>query len=163
MFHRTPNFFPRSNKRVFRVQGTHLGRNNCKIKQQLSGVVARRLYFFQKRTTFWPKFPSWGIWPIYLWLCSFATLSVDHLDSSITKLVLILQLPNHLDSSITKLPFDHFALVEEHCQLPITNYQSLNYQITFDHLALVEQHWQLLPRRFVCIHITLSTLAAPMS
>ena len=21
---------------------------------------------FKKRTTFWPKFPSWGIWPIYM-------------------------------------------------------------------------------------------------
>ena len=60
--HDTPKNFPRSAKRVFRVQGTHLGRNNWKIKKRLSGFVTRRLYFFQKRTTFWSKFPSWGIW-----------------------------------------------------------------------------------------------------
>ena len=52
-------------KGFFRVQGTHWGRNNCKIKLKLSCLVARRLYFFQKRTTFWSKFPSWGIWPIW--------------------------------------------------------------------------------------------------
>ena len=59
----TPKKLQRSDKRVFRVQGTHLGKNNWKRKK-ITGFVTRRLYFFQKRTTFWPKFPSWGIWPI---------------------------------------------------------------------------------------------------
>ena len=65
VFHGTPKKFPRSHKRVFRVQWTHLGSDNWKIKQNLSGLVTRRLHFFQKSDTFWPKFPSWGIWPIY--------------------------------------------------------------------------------------------------
>ena len=62
---RTLKKFPRPCQGVSRVQGTQLSRINWKIKDISSGLVTRRHYFFQKRTTFGPKFPSWGIWPIW--------------------------------------------------------------------------------------------------
>ena len=65
VLHGTLKNFPRSNKSVSRVYGTQLTKINWKIKNISSGLVTRRLYFFQKRATFWPKFPSWGIWPIW--------------------------------------------------------------------------------------------------
>ena len=81
--HDTPKNFPRSDKRVFRVQGTHLGRNNWKIKKRLSGFVTRRLYFFQKKTTFWRKFPSWGKWPICILEFDYnLTFTIDRMPSS---------------------------------------------------------------------------------
>ena len=61
---RTLKFFPRPCQGVSRVQGTQLSRINWKIKDISSGLVTRRLYFFHKRTTFGPKSPSWGTWPI---------------------------------------------------------------------------------------------------
>ena len=64
VLHGTLKNFPRSNKSVSRVYGTQLTKINWKIKNISSGLVTRRLYFFQKRATFWPKFTSWGIWPI---------------------------------------------------------------------------------------------------
>ena len=65
--HDTHKKFQRSDKRVFRVQGTHLGRNNWKIKKKIirfCHTKALLFFFSKKRTTFWPNFPSWGIWPI---------------------------------------------------------------------------------------------------
>ena len=59
----TLKMFPRPGQGVSWVQGTQLTKINWKIKDISSGLVTRRLYFFQKRTKFWPKFPSWGIWP----------------------------------------------------------------------------------------------------
>ena len=67
VLHGTLKIFPRSNKSVSRVHRTQLTKINWKIKNISSGLVTRRLYFFQKSDTFWPKFPSWGIWPIYVY------------------------------------------------------------------------------------------------
>ena len=77
VLHGTLKIFPRSNKSVSRVYGTQLTKINWKIKNISSGLVTRRLYFFQKRATFWPKFPSWGIWPICIYDTITMTLVMD--------------------------------------------------------------------------------------
>ena len=55
---------PRSDESVSRVQGAHLNRNNWRKKIIWFSRMKAPLFFF-KRTTFWPKFPSWGFWPIW--------------------------------------------------------------------------------------------------
>ena len=64
----TPNFFPRSNERLFRVWKIQISKINCKIKSILSGFVARTLYFLKKYDTKQAFSPSCRNWPI-CWLC----------------------------------------------------------------------------------------------
>ena len=79
VLHGTLKNFPRSNKSVSRVYGTQLTKINWKIKNISSGLVTRRLYFFQKRATFWTKFPSWGIWPIWRENISLSWLDTEYI------------------------------------------------------------------------------------
>ena len=79
MLHGTPKIFPGLGQGVSRVNKTQVARINWKIKSILSGLVTRRLYFFQKRATFWTKFPSWGIWPIWRENISLSWLDTEYI------------------------------------------------------------------------------------
>ena len=60
----TPKNFPGSYERVFMVTKIQISKINCIIKSILSGLVARRLYFFQKLDIKQQFSPSCRIWPI---------------------------------------------------------------------------------------------------